>query len=137
MTVDVLLDKLDKVRATGNGKWIACCPAHPDKHPSLAVAEGDDGRILVKCFAGCGIVDIVGAVGLDMDCLFPPKVIDHRIKPIRKPFPAADTLECLRTESMIVWLAGCDMAAGRTLDAAARARLNLAAARIEAACGER
>lgn len=39
-------------RRVGSG-WSAPCPAHDDRHPSLSVGEGDDGRVLVKCFAGC------------------------------------------------------------------------------------
>lgn len=133
MSADALLDKLDKVRQTATGKWIACCPAHDDKRPSLAVAEGEDGRVLVKCFAGCAVNDIVGAVGLSLDALFPPKVIDHRIKPLRRPFPAADTLECLGREAEIIWLAGAQMAQGATLDAQTRDRLNIACERVREA----
>ena len=51
----------------------------------------EDGRVLVHCFAGCGVSEILGAVGLDFDALFPPKPIDHA-PPMRRPFPAADVL---------------------------------------------
>lgn len=37
---------------TGNG-WTARCPAHEDRNPSLSIREGREGRVLVKCFAGC------------------------------------------------------------------------------------
>ena len=39
-------------RPSGDG-WIACCPAHDDRNPSLSISEGDDGRPLMHCFAGC------------------------------------------------------------------------------------
>lgn len=39
-------------RRSGDG-YIACCPAHNDRNPSLSISEGDDGRPLVHCFAGC------------------------------------------------------------------------------------
>jgi putative DNA primase/helicase len=35
-----------------------CCPAHDDRNPSLAISERD-GRILVKCFAGCTQADVI------------------------------------------------------------------------------
>jgi putative DNA primase/helicase len=39
-------------RRIGRG-WIARCPAHDDRDPSLSIADGIDGRVLVTCFAGC------------------------------------------------------------------------------------
>jgi hypothetical protein len=35
------------------------CPAHDDRAPSLSISEGDDGRTLLKCHAGCSTADIV------------------------------------------------------------------------------
>ena len=58
MSAEILLSKLDKVKRTGAGRWLACCPAHADKGPSLSLRETDDGRVLVYCFAGCSAVDI-------------------------------------------------------------------------------
>lgn len=133
MKAQLLLDKLDKVRQTASGKWVACCPAHADKTPSLAIAEGDDGRVLIKCFAECAPLDILRAVGMSFEDLFPERLPDQHYKPIRKPFPAASVLEGLRTEVMVVWLASCDMAKGRTLTEEHRQRLNVAASRIEVA----
>jgi hypothetical protein len=70
---DIILTHLDKVRSTGPGKWIACCPAHEDRSPSLSIRETDDGTVLLKCFAGCCAAEIVEAVGLQMIDLFPPR----------------------------------------------------------------
>jgi hypothetical protein len=48
-----------------NGKgWAARCPAHEDRRPSLSVSEGDDGRALICCHAGCTVESICDAVGL-------------------------------------------------------------------------
>jgi len=63
-----VLDRLEQVTG-GVGKWMACCPAHNDKSPSLAVSEGDD-RVLVHCFAGCETSDVTGAIGLTVADLF-------------------------------------------------------------------
>ena len=71
MVIDNLLSKLDKVKPTGNGKYLACCPAHPDKSPSLAIKQTDDGKILLHCFSGCQVSDIVAAVGLELSDLMP------------------------------------------------------------------
>ena len=61
--VDLLLTRLHGVRGK-EGRWIARCPAHEDKTPSLSIGLGDDGRVLIHCHAGCGAVAVVEAVGL-------------------------------------------------------------------------
>lgn len=133
MKASEFVDRLDKARQTGPSRWIGRCPAHADKHPSLGVTEGDDGRVLIICRAGCGIEAIVAAVGITLADIMPERLPEQRYQPIRKPFPAADTLDMLRNEATIVWVAGCDMAAGKALSAEEKARLDLAAARIEVA----
>jgi hypothetical protein len=67
--VEDILSRLDNVRRSGNG-WTARCPAHDDRHNSLKVSPGDDGRLLVHCFAGCPPERIVAALGLTMAALF-------------------------------------------------------------------
>lgn len=69
MTAREFLSRLDGVREVKGG-WKAKCPAHEDKKPSLSIAEGEDGRILLKCFAGCPPEAIVTALGLGMRHLF-------------------------------------------------------------------
>jgi hypothetical protein len=71
MDIEILLSKFDKVKPTGNGKWLACCSAHPDKSPSLAIKQTYDGKILLHCFSGCQVSDIVAAVGLELSDLMP------------------------------------------------------------------
>jgi len=60
-----VLDLLDGVRRQQRG-WSARCPAHEDEHNSLSVGEGDDGRVLLHCFAGCSIEAIVARLGLEL-----------------------------------------------------------------------
>jgi len=68
--VDRVLAKLPDARRNGKG-WIAKCPAHDDRRPSLSVAEGDDGRALVRCHAGCSTEEVVARLGLSMADLMP------------------------------------------------------------------
>ncbi len=84
--IELILSRLDKVKQAGNG-YMARCPAHADKNPSLSITEGDDGRVLLKCFAGCTTEDIVKALGLTMADLFPhkEKPAQHRKKTSQKP----------------------------------------------------
>ncbi len=68
--IEELLSKVEKVRKTSDG-WQGCCPAHDDKNPSLSVRMVEDGKILIKCFAGCECENIVSALGLSMRDLMP------------------------------------------------------------------
>jgi len=70
MSVEVLLSRLEKVRVRGEGSWMACCPAHEDSDPSLAITQADNGNVLIRCFAGCAPADIMSSVELDMGALF-------------------------------------------------------------------
>lgn len=69
MTVAELLPRLERVRPVHNG-WIARCPAHEDRSPSLSVREGRDGRVLMKCFAGCPVEAICAALKIGVRELF-------------------------------------------------------------------
>jgi hypothetical protein len=64
-----VLERLDHVEQTTRG-YRARCPAHDDRQPSLAIAEGSDGRVLIYCHAGCTARAIVEAVGLTLSDLF-------------------------------------------------------------------
>ena len=70
--MELVLSKLPDAKPNGKG-WMTRCPAHKDRSPSLSVNEGDDGRVLLKCFAGCSHDAIVAAMGLQVSDLFVPK----------------------------------------------------------------
>lgn len=56
------------------------CPSHDDTSPSLSVSTGDDGRILVHCFAGCTAEEITDALGLHVRDLFPMQSANPRVR---------------------------------------------------------
>jgi hypothetical protein len=95
--VKLLLERLERVE-TRNGSYLALCPAHEDREPSLSVGEGDDGRALIKCFAGCTPQHITDALGLQMSDLFehPGAVPARRRKPPAPsvPPPTCQTSPC-------------------------------------------
>ncbi len=64
------LAHLKGVRPSLRG-WTACCPAHADREPSLSIGLGEQGQVLLKCFAGCPIERITEAMGLTLTDLFP------------------------------------------------------------------
>ena len=51
-------------RPVGPSRWMAKCPKHEDRSPSLSIREGQSGRILIRCFAGCTTGDILNKLGL-------------------------------------------------------------------------
>ena len=70
--IDNLLTRLSGIKESGDG-WVACCPVHEDKNPSLSIKTGEEGCILLKCHAGCQVEQIVNAIDLKMSDLFPPR----------------------------------------------------------------
>ncbi len=63
-----MLERFEKVRPV-HGGWMACCPAHDDRNPSLSVTLKDD-RWLLRCHAGCAAGDVLAAVDLEWGDLF-------------------------------------------------------------------
>lgn len=133
MSAETLLSKLDKIKRTGQDRWSACCPAHDDKGPSLSIRETEDGRVLVHCFAGCSVHEILQAVGLELSDLFPPRLAGERSRPERRPFPASDALRAVSFEALVVCAAAAAMATGEPLSAVDRERLLQAGERIQSA----
>lgn len=129
------LNKLDKVQGK-KGHWTACCPAHADKNPSLAIRETDDGRILLKCFAGCSAYEVVSAVGMDLADLFPKDqsfMPSETNKPVKRPFYATDLMKIIHFEALITSIAAFDMAEGRQISPKDKKRLKTAFTRINEA----
>ena len=56
-------------RRTPRG-WQSRCPAHSDATPSLTIAEGRGGRVLLHCWAGCSVRAVLTALGLGWADLF-------------------------------------------------------------------
>ena len=77
LALNRLLSRLNCVKSNGNG-FVAQCPAHDDRNPSLSVREAN-GKILLKCFAGCTTSKVCKAVGIDMRELFVEKSGSPRI----------------------------------------------------------
>ena len=135
MSAALLLGRLRGSRSTGPARWIANCPAHEDRCPSLSIRELDDGTLLLKCFAGCSATDVVSAVGLELRDLFPERLADHRRRPSRVWLDARDVLACLSNEGEILAIAASDLARGIALSSSDADRIARAAGRVRAAWG--
>lgn len=82
MHLEEFLDQLHGARKQGRNTE-ARCPAHDDKHASLSVTEGAEGRILLRCHAGCSALAVVTAMGLTLADLFPrrDRALPDRVYP--------------------------------------------------------
>ncbi len=60
MTAETIAKALGGRKA--GGAWMACCPAHDDREPSLSIIDGNGGKVLVRCHAGCDQRDVIGAL---------------------------------------------------------------------------
>jgi hypothetical protein len=50
--------------------FVARCPAHEDRSPSLSIRDGQDGRTLIHCFAGCSVESVCDALKIKVSDLF-------------------------------------------------------------------
>ena len=129
MSAETLLTRLDAVRQTSHGRWVARCPAHSDHSPSLAIRELNDGRVLLHDFAGCAVEEILAAVGLQLSDLFPPREIEHAPRE-RRPFIPQDVFQIARQEISVAAIIAADLRKQRTVSEADYHRLFVCVERL-------
>lgn len=138
LSIELVLSRLERVRKVGAG-WSARCPGHKDRSASLSVGVGTDGRILLNCFAGCSVHDVLGAIGLTVADLFPRRLADATPEARRELHGLALRAQLracasvLEHEAAVVLIAAGDLDRGRALTDSDHARLALAEGRIRAA----
>ena len=107
------MNNFDGVRETGNGQYSCRCPAHEDKSASLGIKEGDGGRILLNCFAGCDVNSILNSAGLDWKDIMNEEKLFQAEKYKFNPFAV---LKMIRNEVLIIGLASADIRNGKPLN---------------------
>jgi hypothetical protein len=131
MSTDAIINRLERVRKVGPDRWMAACPNHTDKHPSLSIRQTGDGTVLIWCFGcGCGGTEVIDALGLTHDELFPPQPIGHK-GAIRKPVFKSEVFDLILFECSIVHLIGCDMHSGKQISERDYQRLSESLAKLE------
>lgn len=71
MNIQEFITHFKAVKQMGENQYMALCPAHNDKKPSLSVGLSENkNQILLHCYAGCSAEDILNAVGLKKKDLF-------------------------------------------------------------------
>jgi hypothetical protein len=113
MSIQLLLSRLEGVRNTGADRWIARCPAHDDKSPSLSLAVGDNGTPLLNCFAGCDPLSVLESVGITWADLL-GEGLPHTQSQKKRVLSCCDALRILSLESNVLLFAASDLLAGRS-----------------------
>lgn len=126
--IDVV-SMLEGVKATGKDRWIARCPAHDDRGPSLSIRDTGD-KLLLHCFAGCDALDVVHALGLKLSDLFADSPTFSGTRPHSKRLPAADKLALIEREVDVVAIIAARFLEDRTITEADWERLASAVSRI-------
>ena len=143
---DLLLPRLEGVQqrgahTKGPRSWVARCPSHGDRRPSLSVREFQDGSLSVKCFTlQCSTADVLAAVGLHPSDLFPRDLSDdyerHHKKRRLPPAPWRDIIRALHHHLSVVAIGAADMSAHRDLTEDDYATIGNTAAYIKSVLSE-
>ncbi|MHC8288731.1 DUF927 domain-containing protein [Pseudomonas sp. XS1P51] len=128
----LVLPRLDGVKKSGADSYMAKCPAHQDKSPSLSVASGTDGRVLIHCFGGCHTSDVLAAVGLELKDLFAGNLSDTARLDYRRR-----SLESARSQARLIQsIAAAQLDRGEALSAIDMEQLQTAVTREREVCDQ-
>jgi hypothetical protein len=127
--IETVLERLEGVKKAG-GAFKARCPAHADRSPSLSIKEGDDGRVLLYCFAGCEVAAVVAALKLQMADLFSQNLPGTGKKIGPPGVSVRDLLAAAEFERQVLYIVKSDQAAGKSVSQADWERAKLALKRI-------
>jgi hypothetical protein len=131
MNVHPILDRLEKVRQVKPDAWTACCPAHDDSSPSVAIADKGD-RVLMHCYGGCTFDEIRAALGMQAHEFY----ADSKAPKSAAPGVSMRSLnDALVRELVLCWVLAADRSKGKPISPADLARERIARQRITAAWG--
>ena len=133
MSIETILNTLNGVKRKSQGRYVALCPVHNEKTPSLAITDAGDGKVLLHCFGcGAGAIEIISALGIEISEIFPERDRfdcgkSARVKPV---FTSQQLLTAIHYEAIVVMIVASDILNGKKADFE---RLATAYKRIEAA----
>lgn len=120
--IDLVLSRLEGVKATGRGKWMARTPTREDRTPSLSIRELDDGRVLLKDFGGDDTAAVLAAIDLTFADLYPNRE--------RRPARRGPNSTAVEVERRIVAFGTYLLAQGTQLRPSDLERLEMARRRL-------
>jgi len=122
MSAAVVLERLQGVKQRSRDQWSARCPSHDDKKPSLSIKETESGHVLIRCFAGCGAHEVLGAIGLTFEDVMPTRLDDAppRRRGLITPRQA---VELISRSALFVAVCAADISRGEQLSETTKAEL--------------
>ena len=119
--ISKILDGLELVKRVREGEYIARCPAHDDRDPSLSLKETRDGKVLIHCHAGCMPAHVMAHLGLTLGDLY-DEPLSHHERPLymarRERQDRIKEESSIETERLVLAMADADRAKGRRLSQA-------------------
>ena len=136
--VAVLLARLDGVRRSGTGRWMARCPLHEDKSPSLSIRETDTGAVLLHCFAGCAAEEVLGVIGMEFADLYPDPLPGHKSRKdvVRPKLSGWDAVLALQFDLTVISIVAGRMNLGEQLPEDDAASFSKSIGRLQYLLGE-
>ena len=128
--VDRVLERLPDAKPSGRDRWRTWCRACGGNTSALSIGLGADDTVLLKCWKGCSVEEVLGAIGLEMHDLFPERLTGSPPMRRRGLLSAVQALNLLHDEVQLIALAGSNIAHGVELTDADRDRVLQAAGRI-------
>ena len=121
MTAEAIARALGGHRA--GATWMACCPVHEDRTPSLSISTGTDGKVLVRCHAGCDQRDVIAALrARGVWNTSERRAIRFSRKPDRVPSPETERDTTRRTEAALAIWRATQLAEGTPVEFYLRSR---------------
>jgi len=139
MSAPRVLDRLERVHKAAPNRWRAICPVHENKNrtQSLAIRELGDGTVLLRCFAGCGVAEILDKLGLQFADLFPdnyhPPAEPRGSQRPNHWHMLREAVQSLHSECLVVALCAEEIAVGNIISKHDRDVVWQAATKIRAA----
>jgi len=131
MGIEKVLTALgDSVRARGNGKWTAKCPAHDDRTPSLSISVDPNGTVGVKCWVGCTFEAIADSLSLKASDFFADKIKAPFTFGAKMDYFTGEAIKALYDEILFIHIACNDIVSGRGIKKSDLARTEKAMGRL-------
>ena len=129
--VTLILDRLEMVKQIKPDQWIARCPAHDDRTPSLAIRDRGD-KVVMHCFAGCSFDEVRAGLGLDRGAFFKR---ENAMPSSRPGLSSRELDKALSIELLTAYVVARDLAEGEKVSQVDMERFATAKRRILNAWG--
>lgn len=115
MSAEPLIARLSTAKKQGLNSWRAKCPAHDGTSNSgLKITDCDDGRVLIHCFGGCSVQDVLNSVGMTYADVMPDGMRSKERSPEdNKFFRAWAALQAIPKELVMLQILAGDLRKGK------------------------